>query len=770
MLSDAQLTRWRQMLLGAVLGWAACAAVQPWSAARPAALLGKYEHPPLVFPDRGGGPAPRSLSPGFGQETSPVHVVSEHNEAMRHIADTRVTGAVLLHFDSHPDLSLPVLPPGVIQHLASRKPGWAAPMSKFVDIADWILPLVIPGVVSEIVWVAPDWSEQLPAGRFALRVVWRHPPVGGLYVACDGPCAAAGWAPEYWGSAGLWLAPEAVPVGARSFPFTLTVLRGAPGAGGAAAVAAWLAAAGGPINGAQEGEQQPGTDRRGGVAGEARDTDQGATLGSERQGLHGADRRGAVAGEARDRHGTDQGATLGSERQGPHGMGQRGTSAVSGSVGLQARRVSGPGVLSGSSTLRVLRTDVQMRVGTVEAKGNVPTVPRDATMESAGHSPGGTGHSDEKSKTHDLAPLRESLGHSPGGNGHSDKKSKVHDLAPRREASAADKLRFPTEQRPLLVDIDEDYFACANPVADSLRRLLGADGFRLLAGLLRGDGEAAEEVAGEAAGDEVAGKAAEEAAGKVAGEATREAAEAAGKPAGKAAGEAAGKAAEEAAGEAAGDTVRRVTAVIEMGCPADGGNPDVAALVRSAGERAAHDFLGWCRNVLREQDSEPSEPAGSRLGLMEFSEAPELMDVALGLPECVPGQTEVARSIRGFAAQVRAFLAASAAAPAAVTVAQSPGYVPGDLSPSLHGFLLAEVSSLFPPRPDRHAAGGLRQFAVVVAEKVTGPESFYAAEVLSRTFDQATVRRELTGLTETIDVERLKVVDPSLSIIRSYIG
>ncbi|KAJ9450622.1 hypothetical protein DIPPA_22254 [Diplonema papillatum] len=56
-------------------------------------------------------------------------------------------------------------------------------------------------------------------------------------------------------------------------------------------------------------------------------------------------------------------------------------------------------------------------------------------------------------------------------------------------------------------------------------------------------------------------------------------------------------------------------------------------------------------------DSAFNEPAGFRLGLMVFSEAPELMDVALGLPECVPGQTEVARSIRGFAAQVRAFLA-----------------------------------------------------------------------------------------------------------------
>eukprot|EP00754_Rhynchopus_humris_P004769 Rhum_TRINITY_DN1239_c0_g2::Rhum_TRINITY_DN1239_c0_g2_i1::g.3663::m.3663 len=165
----------------------------------------------------------------------PVAVAEEHHEVMPTLAAALPEGGdgVLVHFDSHPDLSLPRVPPRVAARVAQQADGWVQELHRFTDIADWILPLVVAGQLGTVVWVSPPWCNQFDTGRVDLRVVLTEG--GRLFVTCGGGSEDGGEGcdentPQYFEASGLWMPAKAVREGRdKVFPFTLHVLRGAVG-------------------------------------------------------------------------------------------------------------------------------------------------------------------------------------------------------------------------------------------------------------------------------------------------------------------------------------------------------------------------------------------------------------------------------------------------------------------------------------------------------------------------------------------------------------
>eukprot|EP01039_Chlorochromonas_danica_P000875 gene875-955_t len=73
---------------------------------------------------------------------------------------------ILLHFDGHPDLSLPSGPPK-----RTSLEQWKDPHTLYDllaesegGIAEFILPLFATHLLQEMVWIHPSWSHQLPDG------------------------------------------------------------------------------------------------------------------------------------------------------------------------------------------------------------------------------------------------------------------------------------------------------------------------------------------------------------------------------------------------------------------------------------------------------------------------------------------------------------------------------------------------------------------------------------------------------------------------------
>lgn len=107
-----------------------------------------------------------------------IHVVEDHDEALgpllRAMGSRRLPLAdnVLLHFDAHPDLLLPMDMPAadVFRKEALREQ---------VSIASWILPLVFGGHFATIVWFKPPWATQIADGAHTF-VVGRRTSTGTL--------------------------------------------------------------------------------------------------------------------------------------------------------------------------------------------------------------------------------------------------------------------------------------------------------------------------------------------------------------------------------------------------------------------------------------------------------------------------------------------------------------------------------------------------------------------------------------------------------------
>lgn len=99
----------------------------------------------------------------------PVHIVEEHNDALHHIL--RAVGSkhlpfthnLLIHFDSHPDLLIPV-------DLKASEVFDTPSMLEKLSIENWILVAAFAGHISTIVWVKPTWANQIEDGSYTFLV------------------------------------------------------------------------------------------------------------------------------------------------------------------------------------------------------------------------------------------------------------------------------------------------------------------------------------------------------------------------------------------------------------------------------------------------------------------------------------------------------------------------------------------------------------------------------------------------------------------------
>ncbi|XP_059622436.1 UPF0489 protein C5orf22 homolog [Phlebotomus argentipes] len=99
----------------------------------------------------------------------PVFIVEEHNDVLhfvyrclgsRHLP---FEGNTLVHFDAHPDLTVPMkLPSTAICDKEKLLPS--------LSIENWIMPTCFAGHVSRIFWIRQDWAQQIPPGRHDFTV------------------------------------------------------------------------------------------------------------------------------------------------------------------------------------------------------------------------------------------------------------------------------------------------------------------------------------------------------------------------------------------------------------------------------------------------------------------------------------------------------------------------------------------------------------------------------------------------------------------------
>jgi len=117
---------------------------------------------------------------------NPVYVCEDHHEVLPHIYRAigshhlPLRGTILVHFDAHPDLLLPV-------DMLANDCYIKDVLFDTISIGDWILPAVYAGHLSAIVWYKMDWSTQLCDGCYQLGV-GRHKLTGKL--RCFNECIA----------------------------------------------------------------------------------------------------------------------------------------------------------------------------------------------------------------------------------------------------------------------------------------------------------------------------------------------------------------------------------------------------------------------------------------------------------------------------------------------------------------------------------------------------------------------------------------------------
>lgn len=118
----------------------------------------------------------------------PVWICENHDEvlyyihraiASRHLPFEAIT---LLHFDSHPDLTIPV-------DLSAEVIYDKEVLYDKISIADWILPAVYAGHINCVIWMKPYWADQMQDGDYRFKI-GRHKQSGFLRyrsLAVSGP-------------------------------------------------------------------------------------------------------------------------------------------------------------------------------------------------------------------------------------------------------------------------------------------------------------------------------------------------------------------------------------------------------------------------------------------------------------------------------------------------------------------------------------------------------------------------------------------------------
>lgn len=99
----------------------------------------------------------------------PLFVVENHNEVLyfiyrclgsRHI---QFTGNTLIHFDSHPDMTIPRTMPAEFVYNKEE-------LLEALSIENWIMPMAYAGHVTTLIWIKPLWANQIPNGNYEFHV------------------------------------------------------------------------------------------------------------------------------------------------------------------------------------------------------------------------------------------------------------------------------------------------------------------------------------------------------------------------------------------------------------------------------------------------------------------------------------------------------------------------------------------------------------------------------------------------------------------------
>ncbi|GAB0086875.1 UPF0489 protein C5orf22 [Sergentomyia squamirostris] len=97
-------------------------------------------------------------------EKIPIFIVEDHNDVLQFIyrclgsRHLPFEGNTLVHFDAHPDLTVPGKVPTTDVYDKEK-------LLAALSIENWIMPMCYAGHVGEILWIRQSWAQQIPPGR-----------------------------------------------------------------------------------------------------------------------------------------------------------------------------------------------------------------------------------------------------------------------------------------------------------------------------------------------------------------------------------------------------------------------------------------------------------------------------------------------------------------------------------------------------------------------------------------------------------------------------
>lgn len=102
-------------------------------------------------------------------EKIPIFVVEDHNDVLQFIY--RCLGArripftcnKILHFDSHPDMTIPKNLP--VEYVTDKEK-----LLNALSIENWLMPAAYAGHIDQLIWMKPHWANQIDDGNFEFRI------------------------------------------------------------------------------------------------------------------------------------------------------------------------------------------------------------------------------------------------------------------------------------------------------------------------------------------------------------------------------------------------------------------------------------------------------------------------------------------------------------------------------------------------------------------------------------------------------------------------
>ncbi|XP_031622581.1 UPF0489 protein C5orf22 homolog [Contarinia nasturtii] len=102
-------------------------------------------------------------------EKVPIFVVEDHNDVLRYIyrclGARRIpfTANKILHFDSHPDMTIPKSMPAEFVRDKDK-------LLNTVSIENWLMPTVYAGHIDQLIWMKPHWANQINDGDYEFSI------------------------------------------------------------------------------------------------------------------------------------------------------------------------------------------------------------------------------------------------------------------------------------------------------------------------------------------------------------------------------------------------------------------------------------------------------------------------------------------------------------------------------------------------------------------------------------------------------------------------